>query len=298
MFKRLVIRDPNKKTKIKLFLWKSDRWKKGRIKHLNKLKTVFSYLAKRERFTIQTVILTSGLLAIQFIWQDVRFGLVILLVFGSYFLTWWSLKEDIEGIEWFLLFILPVFFTASLSLFYFLLPQRMITRVTTTAFFAIATYAILLIENIYNVAVQRSIQLLRAAQSVGLLLTLTVIFLSSNIIYSLSLPYFLNLILISLISFFLALQSLWSINLNKQLNKDLIFYAFIVGLGAGELALALSFWPIENATFSLLLSATFYILVGVIQQYLGGRLFMNVIREYIIVFLFTYILAFITTKWG
>ena len=171
-------------------------------------------------------------------------------------------------------------------------------RLSITVIFAIGTYAILLVENIYNVARERSIALLRAAQSVGLLLTLTVIFLSSNIIYSLRVPFYLNMPLITIIGFFLALQSLWSINLDKKIESSLIIFALVVGIGVGELAMALSFWPIENASFSLLIAATYYAMVGVIQQRISDRLFMNVIREYLIVFIFTFILTFLTTRWG
>src|SRR3989338_678415 len=315
MYKRLKVDRPRIKKKLfprikKNFLrliggfidgsiyFSHKRGKKSKARGFSRIKNIVNFLEKRERFTLQTIILTGGVLTSQLIWTDFRFHMVILLAVASYILSTWSLKEDIKKIEWLLLFILPVLFTASLSLFYFLLPPRWIIRLTTTAFFAVGTYAILLVENIYNVAVQRSIQLLRAAQSVGLLLTLAVIFLSANVIYSLRLPFWANMIIMTIISFFLALQSLWSVKLNKHFDKKLYFYAITVAVGVGELSMALSFWPIENASFSLFLSASFYSLVGVIQQHIMERLFINVIREYIIVFILTFILAFVITKWG
>ena len=256
-------------------------------------------LDKRQRFAIQTIVLTVGILLTQLIWEDFRFIMVILLSFATYPLTIWSLTEDIKGTEWLLLFILPVFFTASLSLFYFLLPGRWFTRLTITLIFAIGMYAILLVENIYNVALARSIQLLRAAQSVGLLLTLVVVFLSSNIVYSLRLPFWMNLFVLGLICSVLAMQSLWSVKLEEKLTKPLYIYSFlVVGLGVGELALVLSFWPVPNASYSLLITASYYALVGIVQQYFLGRLFSNNIREYILVFVFSFILTYLTTKWG
>ena len=127
---------------------------------------------------------------------------------------------------------------------------------------------------------------------------MTVIFLSANIIYSLRMPFWANMIFLTSVGFLLALQSLLSVDLGKKLSKEVILFATIVGVGVGELSLALSFWPIQNASFSLLISATFYAMVGIIQQRLSERLFINVIREYIIVFIFTFILTFLTTKWG
>ena len=315
MYKRLKVDRPRIKKKLfprikKNFLrliggfidgsiyFSHKRGKKSKARGFSRIKNIVNFLEKRERFTLQTIILTAGVLTSQLIWTDFRFHMVILLAVASYILSTWSLKEDIKKIEWLLLFILPVLFTASLSLFYFLLPPRWIIRLTTTAFFAVGTYAILLVENIYNVAVQRSIQLLRAAQSVGLLLTLAVIFLSANVIFSLKLPFILNFLLMFTVSFFLALQSLWSIKLQKKLSAELLIYSLTVGIGIGELPLVLSFWPIENASFSLLLSASYYALIGIIQQYMAERLFLNVIREYIIVFVFTFILTFLTTRWG
>lgn len=265
------------------------RFKHGKQLHL---------LSKRQRFALQTIVLTAGLFATQLIWEEYRFLLVGILAIISYILTAWSLSEDVRGIEWLLLFILPVFFTVSSFLFYFLLPPRWFTRITTALVFSIGTYAILLVENIYNVAAVRSIQLLRAAQSVGLLLTLVVIFLIANIIYSLRLPYLYNMLLFVPTIFILSLQLFWSINLEERVAKNLIIYAGIVSLGIGELAFSLSFWPLPNASYSLLLTASTYVLMGMIQQHLLGRFFRNTVSEYILVFIFTLVLTLLTTKWG
>lgn len=255
-------------------------------------------LDKRQRFATQTLVLTLGLLITQLIWEDYRFIMVIVLSILSYFLTAWSLTEDIEGIEWLLLFILPVFFTASVSLFYFLLPARWSIRVVILSVFAIGTYAILLIENIYNVAVKRSIQLLRAAQSVGLLIALVVIFLTTNIVFSLRSTFWQNMFLLSAVAFVLGLQSLWSTRLAPIVSKNVFLYSLITALGIGELTTALSFWPIRLISASLLVAAAFYTLIGLFQQHILDRLFVNTCREYVFVFVFTLIVAFLTTKWG
>lgn len=280
----------------KLFKNKRLRVKKSHRSHY--FQKIYRFLDKRQRFTLQTIILTTGVLLSQLIWDDYRFYLVVALSLLSYLLTSWSLTEDVKGIEWLLLFILPVLFTTSVSLFYFLLPSRWIVRLTVTVIFAVGTYAILLVENIYNVAAERSIGLLRAAQSVGLLATLIIIFLLSNIIYSLRLNYFYNVIIIITLSFILALQSLWSVKLEAKLDRFFLLYAFIISIGVGELALSLSFWPVDIALYSLLLTAGYYCLTEIIQQYFGERLFGNVTREYLTVFIFILLLTFFTTKWG
>lgn len=262
-----------------------------------KLKAFF-LLDKPRRFALQTVVLTAGLLITQLIWDDYRFFMVLILSIVSYILTAWSLSEDIKGVEWVSLFILPVLFTASVSLFYFLLPGRWITRLIITIIFAIGTYAIIKAENIYNVAVERSIPLLRVAQTSGLVISLIVVFFISNIVFSLRVTFFQSMMIIIPIIFLLSLQSLWSIKLETKISRELIIYSFVASIGVGELVTALSFWPVQIAMAALLTSSIYYAIIGVIQQYFLERLFVNSIKEYIFAFLFTLIITFIATQWG
>lgn len=255
-------------------------------------------LDKRQKFAIETLVLTGGILLTQIMWTDYRFIMVFVLSLLSYGLTVWSLSEDIRRIEWIMLFILPVLYTASMSLFYFLLPERWISRIIITVGFSIGMYAILLVENILNVAADRSIQLIRAAHSVGFLLTLTTTLLFSTIIFSLRLAYWQNMIIMAGISFLLALQSLWAVNLETRITGRLILYSVLVAVGIGELSLILSFWPIENSAFSLLLAASFYTMVGIAQLWFQERLFLNNLKEYLWVIVFTLILTYVTTRWG
>ena len=60
---------------------------------------------------------------------------------------------------------LPTLFTAAVGLFYFLLPVRWLTRLPVVILYSIGIYALLLTENIYNVAAERTIALFRAAHS-------------------------------------------------------------------------------------------------------------------------------------
>lgn len=255
-------------------------------------------LSKRQKFALQTLILSGGLLLTQLVWEDYRFYMVGLLAVASYILTAWSLAEDIRGAEWLLLFILPVVFTASVSLFYYLLPARWIIRLTIATVFAIGTYAYLLVENIYNVAAERSIQLLRAAQSIGLLITLIVMFLLTSIVFSFRMSFWANMLILSPFAGLLSLQSIWSVNLESKLTNEVISYSVIIGILVGELAMAISFWPIQISTVSLLVASGFYAMVGILQQKIQDRLFVNTVREYIFAFIFTFLVAFVTTAWG
>lgn len=271
--------------------------------HIAKIKKKKYYrslfvLDKRQRFALQTTVLTAGLLIAQLIWEDYRFIMVGVLAATSYIFTAWSLTEDVRKMEWLYLFILPVLFTASVSLFYFLLPPRWIFRLSTVIVFGIGIYATLLIENIYNVAIHRSIQLLRVAQSVGLLITLVVMFFSSNVIFSLKTHFFINMLFIMPISFLLALQSLWSMKLENNLSVSLVRNALVVTLAIGQVAAILSFWPIPLTTASLFIASSFYCLVSIMQHAVVDRLFPATIREFIIVFVFTFFVTLATASWG
>lgn len=265
---------------------------------IHKFRKRILILEKRERFVVQTLFLTLGILLTQLIWEDYRFLMVVILSIFTYLSAAWSLREDIKKIEWLTLFILPVFYMGSVSMFYFLLPGRWISRIFITTVFALGMYAIMLIENIYNVAAIRTIQLLRAAQSIGLLISLIIIFLLSGIIYSLRMNYFWNSLLIMPGIYFLAFQSLWSIHLEDKPPPALYLYSALVSFIIGQVALALSFWPVNISAFSLFITSTYYTIISVVQQHLQEKLFKNTYREYIFVILFTFILLLITTHWS
>lgn len=262
----------------------------------------FRFLDKQQRFVIQTFILTAGILITQLIWTDYRLPMVIILSISTYILTAWSLKEDIRGTEWIFLFVLPVFFTASVSLFYFLLPSRWISRLIVSIIFAVGTYAIVRAENIYNVAAARSIGLLRVAQTVGLLITLVIMFFSTVVIYSLRVPFWINMIILASLSFILALQSLWTVKLETRFTKQLLIFSGVIGLTIGEIVGILSFWPIFKssgmAIGALFINSVFYSIVGLTQQYFMGRMFTNTTREYIFSFVFMLMLLVFSTSWG
>lgn len=258
----------------------------------------FLSLEKRERFLIVTLILTIGMIVASSVWEDARLSVVIFLSCITYPLAYWGLREDIKGVEKITLFILPVFFTLSVTLFYFLLPVRWLTRLPAAVLFSVGLYALLLCVNIYNVSANRSIQLLRAAQSVGFLITLIVFFLMTNIVLSFRLPFFINFILVFLTSSFLFFQFFWAILLENKLSWKIIVYSLGCGLIVGELALSMSFWPVRTTISALFLTSIFYTLGGTLQQHLLDRLFASNIREYIWIPIVVFLLMILVTQWG
>lgn len=255
-------------------------------------------LSKREKFGLGVGFLTLIFLSIQLVSFSFRYPLVGVLLILTYLFSAWGFEEDLKGIEWLMLFILPVMFVASLSLFYFLLPVRWLTRLPVAVIFALGVYAILLVENIYNVAAERTIQLLRAAHSVGLLLTLFTNFLFLALIFALHLPFYGNTLLVFLISFPLVLQALWSIKLEEVISRELFFYTLTLTLTLAELALVFSFWPIPTIIEALFLTTVFYSLVSIAQQHFVERLFRRTLWEFISVSLLVFVFVIFTARWG
>lgn len=255
-------------------------------------------LTKRQLFVIFVLLLSGGLITTQLVSLEQRLEAVAALSLAALVFTLVALREDLEGIEYLIFPILPVAFTIAVCFFYFLLPVRWLTRLPTVIIYGLIMYAILLTENIYNVASIRSIQLLRAAHSVGFLITIITAFLLFDTLFSFHLSSYANAILVLLISFTLSLQLLWSMKLEVKLTKEVASGSVVICLFLGEVAFLLSFWPINTTIFSIFLTTLFYSLAGLIRDKLIDRLFAKTIREFIGVSVITFVLALITTKWG
>lgn len=255
-------------------------------------------LNKRKKFIITAIVLTLGLLAIHLTGITWRYPALVILAVLTYFLSAWSLKEGLNGVEWLTVLTLPVLFTISVGLFYFLTPTSWWARVPIIILYGGGIYGLLLTENIFSVAAMRTIQLVRSAHAVSFLLTLATSFFIYNVIFSFRQPVWVNFIAVLLFSFPLILQGLWCINLEPRIEKNLWLKTVALSLVMGEMALVFSFWPVSVAVGSLSLTTTLYIALGLTQQYLNERLFKKTINEYIAVGVAVLIVILLTTRWG
>ncbi len=253
---------------------------------------------KRRKFALAAIILALGLVALQLVRLEWRYQAIGILAVISYFLSAWALREDLNGIEWLTVLILPVFFTLSVALFYFLIPARWFSRGVIAVIYAIGFYALLLTENIFNVASIRTIQLLRAARSVGFLLTLLAAFFLFDTIFSLRLSACWNFLLLVLVCLPLSLQFLWSIELEEKVTGSILAVTAVFSLCIGEIAAFISFWPVSVILGSLLLTTFFYVLLGLGQHWLQRRLFEKTVKEYLWVGGLVFWIVFWRTRWG
>jgi len=252
---------------------------------------------KRQKVILTSAILTVGLLSTQLVDFNLRFKFIAGLSILAFCLSLWSLWEGINLTKAFVLLILPFFFTAGVASFYFLLPVRWLTRLPVAAIFGLIFYLLLLAQNVFNVAAIRTIPLYRAASTANFLFTLLSAFFIFNVIYAFNLLFILNGLAVFLISFPLVLQVLWSINMEDMVTTAVFVQSLVLSFVLGELALTFSFWPMPTTIWSLVLSSSIYVLLGLTTQVLRGRGSRRVVLEYLGLGVVVLLVSFLTTSW-
>lgn len=240
-------------------------------------------MRRREKFVIASVVLTLGLAAVQYVPLDFRYISVAAFVCVSYLVSSWVLSDDLQFHERFTIVPLPAVYAAAVSLFYFLLPESLISRVIVLALFGVGMYALFLTANIFSVAKGRTIQLVHAANAVSGLFGVFISLLLANTIFSLKLHFIFNGMLIGITHFPLLFMLLWSTRLESSLDQESGVFAMILSLILAEFAMVLSFFPLSVWYMSLFVMSIFYIGFGLLQSYLRNRLFFRTLFEYSLV---------------
>jgi hypothetical protein len=255
-------------------------------------------MSKRRRFVITSIILALGFVAIQFLTDQNRFWAIGVLGIATIALFAWSLFEGLGRNMTLLTLVLPTIFTLGVGTFWFLLPANVFARIPIIIFYGIGIYVLCLTMNIFTVSASRTIALLRAARGVGFVLSLITSFLVFDAILSLRSQIYYLLPLVLTVSFPLFLQGFWSVTLEREFSKDILIMSIISTLIVVETAAVLFFWPVTVVVGSLFLTVTSYILLGLGQSKIEGRLFSATIREHLVVGALVLIAMFFSTHWG
>lgn len=254
-------------------------------------------LTKRQEFVIITGVLTIFMMLTQLVSTELRYPMVAVLSVLTYSLCAFALREDLRGAEWVTLLTLPTLFTAAVGVFYFLLPERWLTRLPIAALYAVGMYALLLTENIYNVAAARTIALLRAGHSVGFLLSLATYFLLVQTLFAFRLYPVMNAIIIAPITFVLTLQVLWAMELDRKIGKSVLELSIITAVLLSEVTWVFSLWPVRTTLQALFVTTCFYGLAGMGQQYLADRLYKRTVWEFFGVVAIVGVILLFATNW-
>lgn len=270
------------------------------IKRLKKLflKNISYQITKRHKLVVMSFVLTVLLVITQTVNESYRFQTVGILAAVTVLLSIFTLWGELSGIKYFLLLLLPIYFVAGASLFYFLLPVRWLTRLPFAFLFGISVYLLMLTSNIYNVAAIRTIALLRAAHAVGLLFSLITTFFLVNVLFSLHFPFYFVVLGSAVITFPLYLIGLWSYELEEYISKKVLIFALIFTLVSAELALILSFAPIVPINGALFLATVMYVLLGIGRFEITNKLTPRIVWEHLTVSLVVFLIILTTTRWG
>lgn len=252
---------------------------------------------KRIRLVISVSILGLLMLFSTFFNFDKAFFFLPVFMTTTYILSYFSLLEDIKDIGWFGLFLMPELVTLFFYLFYFLFPARWLTRLPFIFIYEVSIYAVLLCANIFNVGVEKNLQLYRAAFSINFFYQAVVSFLFYNVLFSFKYNFFINMIGAGISAFLLSLQLFWSIRLNRQLDKSVSSYSLFTALLMMEASLVISFVPLRTAVYALFLTATYYSITGIIHHHIDEKLFEETMREYASVWIFVLIITLLSLSW-
>jgi hypothetical protein len=86
--------------------------------------------------------------------------------------------------------------------------------------------------------------------------------------------------------------------LEKEISSEILKIAAVSSLAIGEIAVGMYFWPVTVVVGSLFFTVGVYMLLGLGQAYLEGRLFNQTVRDHITLGVFVFMGMFLATRWG
>ena len=264
------------------------------------LETLFAGINDRLRFVICTFFLTCIVFALTLFCFDLKSLIIVfpVLLVSSYLIIYIAILKNITGFEWFTLFVVPIIFTLVLYVFYiFNFQVRHITRIPFLIIYSIGIYALLLVSNIFNVGVEKNIQLYRAAFSINFLFQTLILYFFITIILKFNFIFIINSFVILLLVFLMAIQLLWTVQLKDSISKTNFLFSVLISIFASEIATAICFLPIKSEVFALVVSGSYYGFAGLFHHYADQRLFKQTIQEFSIVFIFVLLFILLTMKW-
>jgi hypothetical protein len=254
-------------------------------------------LSKRNKFVITSLLLSLGFFGITLLENEYRVSGISGLSLASIFLFFWVLREGLGKNATLLTLILPPLFTLGVGLFWFLLPSTLYARLPVILLYGVGVYVAELTSNVFSVSVHKKIALARAAKGVSFVLTLFTSFLLYDAVLSLRLGVFMSTLLLFAASFPLYLQGLWVSKITKNISRELIMHSVVYSYVTATGGALLYFWPVTVVVGSLFLTVGVYVLLGLGQAKLEGRLFKQTINEYLVVGVIVFMLMLLSTSW-
>jgi len=264
------------------------------IKYSHRLKRI----PKRLRYVISSA---SGAI-ILFIAVGVPYQqawlMLILLIIAGYALTWFALLEDIKGIEWGTLFILPVIWTACWYLTFYMVPMRLLTRLVFSVMYPAVLYVIISAMNIFNVGVGRSIQLHRAAQAANYFVIVLVYYLVTRVILSFSMPCLVTGLLLGVVTFIVSIQHYWTLSPSVTISVQSVRMSAFQALAMTYLMILMSLLPFATESpLPIIVTGVYYVLSSLFAALGDEVLLERRLREFILVIIILALATLFTLHW-
>ncbi len=236
-------------------------------------------MSKKLKYLISSILATVGFyFFLSLPYESHYYGLLVGIVL-IIFCFWFGLGIVFDESIYIRLMsiVMPVAFFVGFALFATLLPQNFSLSLFYSFFFGIVTYIMFLVENVFLVAIGfRTPPLYRAAYTVGLILLLLTSFFLLNSLFSFKFIYWLNMLLVFVISMIIFLYVFFSVTIelpDDGKDKNVWYYVLVPSLLMSEIVLVLSFWSVGIFKGSIYLVMIVYILSSLMHAELRGRLF-------------------------
>jgi hypothetical protein len=239
-------------------------------------------MSKRIKYLISSVLCAVGFsFFLSLPYESHYYGLLVGIVLTT-FCFWFGLGIifDKDIYIRIMSIILPVSFFIGFGLFAALLPYNFVSSFITSCFFGGVVYIIFLVENVFLVAIgNKTPPLYRAAYTVSSIILLLVSFFMFNSLFSFKFPYWVNSILVGVVSAIIFLYHFYSVTIELSddgKKKKIVNYVVIPSVLIAELGLVFSFWPVGIFKGSIYLVMVIYILSTLLQADLRDRLFKRI----------------------
>ncbi len=190
--------------------------------------------------------------------------------------------------------ILPILFSTSLITYSILLSNKFFVHfLFVVSFFFIYYY----LKNVYlrGRESEEAVNFFENISSYGNFLTL---FFTFSTIYGmrsfLNIPIWPLVLIMAIIVLLVVYESLWTNKLKTYKNT---IYIFLICLILTQIAWSIYFLPLNYNTLGLTLAICYYILIGVLKNFLRKNLDKRTIKLYLIFGLLSIVLIFLTASW-
>lgn len=254
-------------------------------------------IPKHVRFAISSI--AGGLLLLAAVTVSFQYIFITLpiFIFLCYWLVWFAIYENINRVEWIMLFVLPVLWALEWYVFFYMIPIRWLTRLAFGLIFTMIFYVLLSVENIYNVGVEKNIQLQKAAITVSTVFLVSLCYIAFQVVASFEMYWLLSGAVVALISWIFALKYFWTVEPQLKFDTWQISMTNFVAFCMFFASLALTFVPFgsEN-TRPVILSGIFYLLTNSTAESRDAITFKQKSKEFLLVFAALVLILFVTSQ--